>query len=402
MPQSDDEVLQCLVPLKVVILTENAGAEQAPIAVAIRRAFHGATASGEVSEAYFATGEDLGVSVVNADFGGDVAVARQILDTARASALHTLVVAILLDTPKEEFAATLQQLDDETSSDEADGQLMLMPVVLRENLWGGAIQGLNYVALGEYALRPVYAAAHALACAWRLAGPQNEKLNLFISHAKLDGLPLAQSFRYQLGQLDGLKYFYDAVDIPPGSNWRKVLRKGVETSALVALRTNVYEERAWCVQEMDWAEDFGCPIVVVEARTHLVRTREFLPTGGSPCVHVPDGNLVRILQAAMREALRVRLFIRQISALESRGLLKSEETVRVPRSSLPTLGMRCQAEKVRRAKQDSSAAAVQQVLVPEKFREAHRQVAQTLVKGYFPDAWFGTPQDLINKHLATP
>jgi hypothetical protein len=195
--------------------------------------------------------------------------------------------------------------------------------------------------------------------------------------------------------------FYDAADILPGSNWRKVLRDGVATSALVALRTNIYEERAWCVQEMDWAEDFGCPIVVVEARTKLVRTREFLPTGGSPCVHVPDGNLLRILQAAMREALRVRLFLRQLSALASAGVLNLKETVWVPRSSLPTLGMRCQSEQAGRAKQ-SETPPVRQVLVPERFRDAHRQVAQTLVNGYFPGAWFGTPRDFINKQLATP
>ena len=48
------------------------------------------------------------------------------------------------------------------------------------------------------------------------------------------------------------------------------------------MRTNTYEERPWCVQEMDWAEDFGSPLVMVDARTQLVRAREFLPIGGSP------------------------------------------------------------------------------------------------------------------------
>ena len=141
-----------------------------------------------------------------------------------------------------------------------------------------------------------------------MLGAEGEKLNLFISHAKLDGLPLAQSFRNQLGTLQGLlKYFYHAQHVPPRSSWKRILREGVERSVVLVLRTNTYEERPWCVQEMDWAEDFGSPLLMVDARTQLVRAREFLPIGGSPCIHVPDGNLVRVLQSALREALRVRL-----------------------------------------------------------------------------------------------
>jgi hypothetical protein len=395
-----DALLRCLVPLKVVILTQDAGPEEVPIQSAIRRAFHGGFGAASTSEAYFAEGEDLGVSVVSADFGKDAAAAQKLLDNARACSLHTLVVALLAESPREPLATVLHQLDVDANGDDTDGRLMLMPVMLRERLWSGDAQVLNYVTLGESAIRPVYAAANALACAWRLLGAPADKLKLFISHAKLDGLPLAQSCIFHFGQLHGLEQFYDAKDIPPGSNWRRVLRDGVESSAVVALRTNIYEERAWCVQELDWAEDFGCPLVVVEARTHLVRSREFLPVGGSPCIHVPDGNLVRILQAAMREALRVRLFARQVSALEELDALKAAESLRVPRSSLATLGLRCQAEEDRRTKH-SPGLALRQVLVPEKFRESHRRVAQRLVLSWFPTAWFGTPQDLINKCLET-
>src|SRR5258708_31603004 len=221
-----------------------------------------------------------------------------------------------------------------------------------------------------------------------MLGAEVEGLSLLMRHAKLDGLPLANSFRHQLEKLYGLEHFYDALHIPPGSNWKRVLRNGVERSVVVALRTNVYEERFWCVQEMDWAEDFGCPIVVVEARTHLVRAREFLPIGGSPCVHVPDGNLIRILQSALREALRVRLFVRQGQALGGIGAIAAGSTLRVPRTSLATLGLRCQW-------QGQMGQAPKHVFVSEKVREPHRQVAERLVKSFFSLACIRPPPHLI-------
>src|ERR1700719_2296623 len=42
------------------------------------------------------------------------------------------------------------------------------------------------------------------------AGKQSGYLRLFISHAKLDGLPLAHSLRHLIGRFTWLEAFYDA------------------------------------------------------------------------------------------------------------------------------------------------------------------------------------------------
>ena len=63
-------------------------------------------------------------------------------------------------------------------------------------------------------------------------GDEEHHLNIFISHAKLDGLPLAQSLKDQLNRFGGTSHFYDADCIPPGSDWKRVLRKGVEPAIL--------------------------------------------------------------------------------------------------------------------------------------------------------------------------
>lgn len=329
-----------------------------------------------------------------ADFGKGEDAARAVVNAAKADALHCLLVVLLYDTPSKAFADWLSELERAVDASAADRpELAMLPIAVREGAWRGDIQALQYASLGESAIRPVHAAVHVLSCAWRMLGDQDDRLRLFISHAKLDGLPLAQSFTRQLSDFHGLERFYDADNILPGSNWRKVLQKGVRNSVVVALRTDVYDERAWCVQELDWAEDYGCPLIIVEARTHLVRSRESLPVGGTPSIHVPDGNPLRVLQAALREALRVRLFLRQVEAMADAGGLAPATVLTVPRTSLPTLGMRCE-------EQSKAKADIGVVFIPEPFREAHRQVALRLVRAYFPKAWLGTPKTWIDETLA--
>lgn len=419
MPAAKDHALRSLVPLNVVIISDEKRTKPhldlAPIRKAVHRAFEGGVPSAD--EAYLTVGEDLHVPVLTAWFQDNPQAARDIIGRARRAALHTIVVALIAEPfgPTSTYSDYLSELDKQATdrsnfTDEPynacapeprrQPRLLLVPIVLRERLWSGNIQSLSYQLLAESALRPVFAAAHILAAAWRITGVE-ERLRIFISHAKLDGLPLAESFRHHLGQLHGLEKFYDTADILPGVDWRTALRQGIEASAVVALRTNIYEDRPWCTQELDWAEDFGSPLVVVDARTQLVRARETLPITGAPCIHVPDVNLVRILHAVLREALRVRLFVRQVKSLEERGLLGPCESLRVPRSTLATLGLRCARERARRDLHSAPTPcpAVRYVFVPEHFREAHRPLAETIVKAYFPDAKVCTPGDFARDYV---
>ena len=144
------------------------------------------------------------------------------------------------------------------------------------------------------------------------------QLRVFISHAKLDGFQLAQSLRHYLEQQKWLKTFYDADHIRLGEDWQKALSKGVANSVLLVLRTDQYDRRFWCRQEVRWAEVFGVPCVVVDARSGLVHPATDLALDAAPTVRVPDGNLVRALFAVQQSALRSLLFRRR--ALELRRL----------------------------------------------------------------------------------
>src|SRR5262245_50263637 len=93
-----EEMLRALVPLKVVLLTEAPTAEHPAIRTAMTRGFQGGSISSDSAEAYFAAGENLGVTVLDAVFAKDEAdakkdgaAAKRIVEDARRDALHTMI-----------------------------------------------------------------------------------------------------------------------------------------------------------------------------------------------------------------------------------------------------------------------------------------------------------------------
>jgi hypothetical protein len=191
------------------------------------------------------------------------------------------------------------------------------------------LQLLHVHTLGERAIRHAMMALRVLhECRLVIATavpPRNHDpagyLRIFISHAKMDGLPLAHALKHQIEQLGWLEDFYDVDDIPAGSDWQQQLENGVGSSIIVMLRTEIYESRAWCKQEVLWADEYATPAVLVEARTGLNHPGGMLPFDRVPSVRIPDGNLLRILFLALREGLRFLHFVRRVEQMKQDGTL---------------------------------------------------------------------------------
>ena len=56
-------------------------------------------------------------------------------------------------------------------------------------------------------------------------------------------------------------------------------------------------------------------------------------------VTISDGNLIRILNAALREAMRVRLFEHTVELLHDAKVVDKKNVISVPLASLSALGM---------------------------------------------------------------
>jgi TIR domain len=198
-------------------------------------------------------------------------------------------------------------------------------------------QILSWEQLGERAARPAAVALIALEKARELLcrgmRKPRQKLSLFISHAKHDGLSLAQTLSRAVRNMPSLDDFYDARDIMPGNNWQAELQQAVESSVFIAVRTDGYDERPWCVQEVEWAEIAGVPIIVVEARSSLFHHPSRSRLEDAPWVRIPDGSLTRILYSALRENLKLLVVQRGVRQL---GAKIYRASVVLPRA--PTLG----------------------------------------------------------------
>ncbi|MEM9387334.1 MAG: hypothetical protein AAGA68_19905 [Pseudomonadota bacterium] len=143
---------------------------------------------------------------------------------------------------------------------------------------------------------------------------------LFLSHAKIDGIPTALSLLNLVMRLrfrpknekskketseEVSRVYYDAVDIKPGENWQKELLRHSSSSVMIALRTEAYETRTWCRKEYLQAETHGMPIVVVDLRTQQHHRPERLPFGRATTVRIHDGNLLRVLVCALTADVRL-------------------------------------------------------------------------------------------------
>jgi len=402
--------IAALTPLKILIVAEKQETLMTDpgrsYVTAIQRAFQGGISeSPDGTEKYYAVGDELGVEVQKVCWPdrnagqARIPLAREPDEITRLlqSCGHLFVVAFLKDGPRleSEFGKWLNTVAQLALQPDNNGRIGLLPIALDTDSEGAQLDQFNEFQrmpiseLGEYALRAGYLGLLVLQRTWSLLSDDPDgRMKLFISHAKKDGAPIAMALKSQIESLRWLQRFYDACDILPGTQWRRVLRNGVRDSVVAVLRTDIYEQRPWCVQEIQWAEEFGCPAVVVDLRSATTMPREVLPVAGMVTVRISDGNLVRILNAALREAMRVRLFRRTIRLLEAANVLTAEGTIIVPRPSVSTLGLICEGVT-------TSPEKIRWVVVPEPFREYLRLPAERLVRAYFPNAKLGTPRDFV-------
>jgi hypothetical protein len=380
-------------PLQILLFRHTDDAEVLPYQKAILRAFQG----GEEAGNYLATGDDLGIQL-------ELFSTAPALEPAKTldSFCHTLTVVFidraLLDKGGDPMWDWLAECWTLTSA--SNGRHAMLAIAMDERtgrLYSGkrpsltTHQLLQVHDLGESAIRPPMLALRVLhECRARLAdglpkaaGETAAHLRLFISHAKIDGLPLALALKHQIETVSWLKAFYDAADLPSGCDWQKELERGVGASLIIMLRTEVYEGRYWCKQEVLWADEYATPAVLVEARTGLDHPAGGLPFDRVPTARIPDGNLLRILFLALREGLRFLLFIRRVEQMKRNGDLPATAELRVF-SFAPSMSALLRASRVLMDSKSPSATP-RLILYPDPpLRAGNYEAALALVEMYAP------------------
>ena len=127
------------------------------------------------------------------------------------------------------------------------------------------------------------------------------KITIFLSHAKIDGTTPTKRIRDYIYSQTQLAAFYDENDIPFGSVFSRVLQSnvhGVQTAAMIAVRSGRYASRPWCRRELSLfrrpilerpqrgsAERWRInPIVIVDALEGGVQTSGIPELGNTPII----------------------------------------------------------------------------------------------------------------------
>lgn len=165
-------------------------------------------------------------------------------------------------------------------------------------------------------------------------------VRLFFSHAKRDGVPLTTAVRDWMRRLKGFGAFYDTENLDVHGDLERQLESAITNAIVVAFRSDVFDQRYWCQKELLWAERHRRPLVTVDARLQVAYRPSVINFDITPVVRIPDGSVVRILSAALLEALRIELFrARSVSYAEFAGI---RNVVAVPRyPSLVSLAAAC-------------------------------------------------------------
>lgn len=113
----------------------------------------------------------------------------------------------------------------------------------------------------------------------------NSPVQLFLSHAKKDGLEIARQFKAFVDAELKLEVFFDTVDIADGYEFEQQIEDSIKKSALVVFHTDEYSAREWCRIEVLVAKRNKCSIVVV----HDIKNgekRAFPYMGNTPTITI--------------------------------------------------------------------------------------------------------------------
>ena len=157
-----------------------------------------------------------------------------------------------------------------------------------------------------------------------LSGDENRRLNVFISYTNQE-MPDSRNTAANLVEMvrraienTHLSRFFSPSDLQPGREWEKELREKAASSALLALRTDLYPSREWCQREISIAKREGMPVIIMDALDAGEERGSFLMdhVPRVPVEKTPEGgwqkrDIYRALNLLVDECLKRELWIHQ-------------------------------------------------------------------------------------------
>ena len=144
----------------------------------------------------------------------------------------------------------------------------------------------------------------------------NSPVQLFLSHAKKDGLETTNRFKLFVESKTKLDVFFDAVDIADGYEFEQQFEDSIPNSALVVFHTDEYSTREWCRIEVLIAKRNKCSIVVV----HEIKKgekRAFPYLGNTPTITIQQDETESFYEIVNLTLIQVLNNLFQLELLKS-------------------------------------------------------------------------------------
>lgn len=151
---------------------------------------------------------------------------------------------------------------------------------------------------------------------YRLLTNPEQKIKLFISHAKKDCMSGSKELRDYLNSSTKLSTFFDENDILDGNDFAKQIEENVSSSLLVVLNSDVYTDREWCRNEVLTAKRNDVPTIIVNCVKKRVK-RTFPYIGNCPMIQYSTDwseMIIVLLKTALNQVYQSHLLQTIIAA----------------------------------------------------------------------------------------
>lgn len=146
---------------------------------------------------------------------------------------------------------------------------------------------------------------------------EEEHFQIFISHAKKDGVEKADELKSYIAMNTKFHFFYDANVIKDGSDFEETIKNNAANSLLVILNSDAYSGRDWCQREVVIAKNNYCPIVLVDLIDEYA-DRAFPYLGNIPWVAYKNNNWENVLKILLRTAVNYAYQIKFLNYVASK------------------------------------------------------------------------------------
>jgi SLOG cluster2/TIR domain len=158
-------------------------------------------------------------------------------------------------------------------------------------------------------------------------GKAPHPIKLFLSHAKQDGIQIAQGIREWLLTDNTFDNFFDTKDIAPGYDFREEIENGIIDSALLICQTDAYTTRYYCRWEILTAKRYQVPTLLINA-LDIGEERSFPYMGNMPTFRWKGIETIpAVITRILLEILRHQYFPGYVEALKMTGKIPSQAMI---------------------------------------------------------------------------